>query len=272
MQNQIIIKNLNDFAENWQLLFQDSASPTMEGIINFHNDLTFILLIICGMVVWLLGRCIYFFEKSKNSNYAKFIHGSIIEIGWTTTPALILIIIGLPSFGLLYSMDELVDPALSLKIIGHQWYWDYQYSDFLAGNNQALSFESFMIPEFDLKIGQLRLLEVDNRVVIPTKTHIRILVSSADVLHCWAIPSLAIKLDSCPGRLNQTNVFVKRQSVYYGQCSEICGINHGFMPIVVESVTIGKYQLWLLGQLPLPLTDFLSEKHFRVWKFGVISA
>jgi len=247
-----IIKELlyfKDVAENWQCLFQDSATPTMEGITNFHHDLSFVLLIICGMVMWLLSKAIYYFERSKNPKPAKFTHGTVIEVVWTTTPALVLIFIAIPSFALLYSMDEIIDPAMTLKVMGHQWYWSYQYSDYITEDDKSLDFESYMIPEFDLKPGQLRLLEVDNRVVVPTKTHVRLLVTSSDVLHCWAIPSLAVKLDGCPGRLNQTNMFVKREGVYYGQCSEICGINHGFMPIVVEAVNIEKYQTWLLNQL-----------------------
>jgi len=240
---------IGDVPENWQCLFQDPATPTMEGLINFHHDLTYVLLIVCTMVMWLLTRCIFFFERSKNPKPAKFIHGTTIEIIWTTTPAIILIFIAIPSFALLYSMDEIIDPAMTLKVMGHQWYWSYQYSDYITENDKSLDFESYMVPEFDLKLGQLRLLEVDNRVVLPTNTHVRVLVTAADVLHSWAIPSLALKLDGCPGRLNQTSMFIKREGVYYGQCSEICGINHGFMPIVVESVSVDKYQLWLLEQI-----------------------
>lgn len=244
-----IEKNLYDAPENWQCLFQDPATPTMEGIINFHHDVNYILIVICVMVMWLLGRCVFFFEESKNPIPAKFIHGTFLEIVWTTTPAIILVFVAVPSFALLYSMDEIIDPAMTLKIMGHQWYWSYQYSDYITDNDQSLDFESYMIPELDLKKGQLRLLEVDNRVVVPSKTHIRILVTAADVLHSWAIPSLALKLDGCPGRLNQANMFIKREGVYYGQCSEICGINHGFMPIVVESVSLDKYKIWLIQQI-----------------------
>ena len=133
-------------------------------------------------------------------------------------------------------MDEIIDPILTLKVIGHQWYWTYEYSDNIENNQEPLLFESYMIQENDLDIGQFRLLEVDNRVIVPINTHIRIIITASDVLHCWAIPSLGIKLDACPGRLNQTSMFIKRTGTFYGQCSEICGINHGFMPIVVNVV------------------------------------
>ena len=247
---------INDAAENWQCLFQDSGTPTMEGIVNFHHDLTYILIVICVMVVWLLSRALYFFNRKNNIKPAKFIHGTTIEIVWTTTPAIVLIFIAVPSLALLYSMDEIIDPAMTLKVMGHQWYWSYQYSDYTdVAEDKSLDFESYMIPEFDLKLGQLRLLEVDNRVILPTNTHISVLVTAADVLHCWAIPFLALKLEGCPGRLNQTSIFIKREGVYYGQCSEICGINHGFMPIVVEAVSLTNYQTWLIEQLKVLINN-----------------
>ena len=159
-------------------------------------------------------------------------------------PALILLSIAVPSFALLYSMDEIIDPVLTLKVIGHQWYWSYEYSDTLE-DDESVAFDSYMVQEDDLDIGQFRLLEVDNRVILPTNTHIRVLITAADVLHCWAIPSLGLKLDACPGRLNQTSMFIKREGVFYGQCSEICGVNHGFMPIVIEAVSMDDYFSWL---------------------------
>jgi cytochrome c oxidase subunit 2 len=229
-----------DAATPWQLYFQDSATPFMEGLINFHNDLMFFLIVILIFVSWVLIRCIFLFKNKSISE--NFVHGTAIEIIWTIIPALILIVIAIPSFALLYSMDEIIDPVITLKIIGHQWYWSYEYSD-IALN--SINFDSYMIPTADLEIGQLRLLEVDNRVVLPINTHIRLIITSSDVLHSWAIPSLGIKLDACPGRLNQVNLFIKREGVFYGQCSEICGINHGFMPIVVEATTLDNYINWL---------------------------
>ena len=141
-------------------------------------------------------------------------------------------------------MDEVVDPAVTIKAIGHQWYWSYEYSDYNQSDEQGINFDSYMIPEDELELGQLRLLEVDNRVVIPVNTHVRMIMTSADVLHSWAVPSLGVKTDAVPGRLNQTPIFVKREGVFYGQCSELCGANHAFMPIVVEAVSL---QLHLLG-------------------------
>lgn len=228
-----------DASTPWQISFQDPATPVMEGIINFHNDLMFVIILIIIFVLWLLIRCIYFFSNAKTIN--NIVHGTSIEIIWTITPALILLIIALPSFALLYSIDEIIDPVLTVKVIGHQWYWSYEYTD----NMKNINFDSYMIPTSDLEKGQLRLLEVDNRLVLPVNTHIRLIITSSDVLHSWAVPSLGIKLDACPGRLNQTTLYVKREGVFYGQCSEICGINHGFMPIVVEVVNINKYINWL---------------------------
>lgn len=176
-------------------------------------------------------------------------HGMLIEIIWTVTPAIILFIIAVPSFSLLYAMDEIISPTITIKTIGHQWYWSYEYSDYQTEEGEALNYESYMIPEEDLELGQFRLLEVDNNMVIPVNTHIRIIVSAADVLHSWAIPSLGIKCDAVPGRLNQTSVFVKREGLYYGQCSEICGVNHGFMPIVVEAVNLPQYISWISNKL-----------------------
>lgn len=234
-----------DMAEPWQLGFQDPATPVMEGIIKFHNDLMFALVLIVVFVSWILARVLILFNENANKEPATFVHGSTIEIVWTSIPALILLILAVPSFALLYSMDEVIDPIITLKVIGSQWYWSYEYSDNLSLKEEPLIFDSYMVQEQDLDIGQFRLLEVDNRVVVPVESHIRILITASDVLHSWAIPSLGIKLDACPGRLNQTSMFIKREGVFYGQCSEICGVNHGFMPIVVEAVSIDDYILWL---------------------------
>jgi len=146
-------------------------------------------------------------------------------------------------------MDEVIDPIITLKVIGSQWYWSYEYSDNLEFSDEPLIFDSYMVQENDLEIGQFRLLEVDNRVVVPTNSHIRVLITASDVLHSWAIPSLGVKLDACPGRLNQTSMFIKREGVFYGQCSEICGVNHGFMPIVIEAVSLDDYLIWLKNKI-----------------------
>lgn len=146
-------------------------------------------------------------------------------------------------------MDEIINPAMTIKAIGHQWYWSYEYSDYQTKGIDTISFDSYMIPEEDLEIGQLRLLEVDNRVVVPTHTHVRVLVTSTDVLHSWAVPSLGVKVDAVPGRLNQLSFFVQREGLYYGQCSELCGVNHGFMPIVVEAVSLNDYIDWVYSKI-----------------------
>ena len=152
-------------------------------------------------------------------------------------------------------MDEIIDPIITLKVIGSQWYWSYEYSDNLEFEDEPLIFDSYMVQENDLEIGQFRLLEVDNRVVVPTNSHIRVLITASDVLHSWAIPSLGVKLDACPGRLNQTSMFIKREGVFYGQCSEICGVNHGFMPIVVEAVSLEDYLIWLKNKVNFDLNS-----------------
>jgi cytochrome c oxidase subunit 2 len=186
------------------------------------------------------------FNDTVNPVAQKFTHSSQLEIVWTIIPAIILLLIAVPSFALLYSLDEVIDPAVTLKVIGHQWYWSYEYSDYATlEGGESLNFDSYMVSTNDLTLGTYRLLEVDNRVVLPITTHIRVLITAADVLHSWAVPSFGIKLDACPGRLSQTSLFIKREGVYYGQCSEICGINHGFMPIVVEGVSANKYINWL---------------------------
>lgn len=212
-------------------------------------------------------------SKSNNvvtpKGFKNITHCTWLEIIWTILPAFSLFVIAFPSFCLLYAMDDKVDPSITLKVIGHQWYWSYEYSDYVNDlaklksesvvKLKGIKFDSYLIPEEDLsvpkknkknKVGKiLRLLEVDNRVIVPTFTHIRVLITGADVLHSWAIPSLGIKVDSCPGRLNQIFIFLKREGVFYGQCSEICGVNHGFMPIVIEAVSLEKYAFWVSQKL-----------------------
>ena len=239
-----------DAAENWALTFQDPATPIMEGIINFHNHIMTFLTVIVVFVAWLMFRAIVLFEEKANPTPVKFTHSTPLEVVWTIVPAIVLLFIAIPSFALLYSMDELIDPTITLKAVGHQWYWSYEFSDYATlEGGESLNYDSYMIPEDDLTGGNLRLLEVDNRVVLPVQTHIRVLITSADVLHSWAVPSFGVKVDACPGRLNQTSVFIKREGTYFGQCSEICGVNHGFMPIVVEAVSLNNYVTWIANKL-----------------------
>lgn len=238
-----------DAPEAWQMGFQDPATPVMQGIIDLHHDICFFMVVILVFVLWMLVRTLYHFQQKKNPVPEKIIHGTTIEIAWTVAPSLVLVLIAIPSFALLYSMDEVVDPAVTVKAIGHQWYWSYEYSDYNTSDESSIAFDSYLIPEDDLAAGQLRLLEVDNRVVVPVNTHIRMIITSADVLHSWAVPSLGVKCDAVPGRLNQTPIFIKREGVFYGQCSELCGANHGFMPIVVEAVSLENYIGWISNKL-----------------------
>jgi cytochrome c oxidase subunit 2 len=241
--------SLCDAPEAWQLYFQEAATPTMEGIINLHNDIMAIIIFIAVFVMWMMGRTMWLFTADKNPNPSKVVHGTTIELVWTIVPSIILVTIAIPSFALLYSMDEVIDPAITLKVIAHQWYWSYEYSDYNTSDEDTIAFDSYMIAEDDLELGQLRLLEVDNRVILPINTHIRVLITSTDVVHAWAIPSLGIKCDAYPGRLNQVNTFIKREGIFHGQCSELCGVNHGFMPIVVEAVSLQDYVSWVSAQL-----------------------
>lgn len=235
-----------DYATPWQRLFQDPATPIREGVINLHHDIRFIIIVIVVFVSYRLARALRLFMG--NPAPTNTVHGETIEIVWTVTPAFILMCIGVPSFTLLYSRDEVIDPAVTLKAIGHQWYWTYEYSDYATEDGNSIVFDSYRIPEEDREDGGLRLLEVDNHVVLPANTHIRVLVTAADVLHCWAVPSLGVKIDACPGRLNQVARYIKREGTFYGQCSEICGVNHGFRPIVVDAVTEDKYLDWIAEQ------------------------
>jgi cytochrome c oxidase subunit 2 len=237
-------------SSSWQIYFQDPATPVMEGIINLHHDLMFFITFIFFFVLVVLGRTLFLYSGHPACNVGSrsVVHGTFIEIIWTLLPSVILLVVALPSFALLYSIDEVLEPSITIKCVGHQWYWSYEYSDFEAVLG-VLDFDSYMVPVDDLDFGELRLLEVDNRIVAPSNTHIRILVTAVDVLHSFAIPSLGIKLDCCPGRLNQTALFLLRDGVFYGQCSEICGVGHANMPIVIESVSLEKYISWLVEKI-----------------------
>jgi cytochrome c oxidase subunit II len=240
-----------DAPEDWQMYFQDPATPTMEKILDLHNDIQFFLIIIIAVVLWILLRAIYFFEETRwdTVRYA-FTHHTRVEQIWTIIPSFILILIATPSFALLYTIDELHDPKVTLKIIGNQWYWSYEFSDYSDTPEDSIKFDSYMVLDDDLTFGAFRLLEVDERVVLPTETSIRLLITARDVLHSWAVPSLGVKMDAAPGRLNQVGLFILREGSYYGQCSELCGINHAFMPIVVEAVSRKQYISWIIKHLP----------------------
>lgn len=223
----IIFSNIyNDAPQPWQIGFQDSATPGFSGIVELHDIIFFYLIIISVGVFWVLINVIFNFTSSKTSLVHKYLnHGTLIETIWTILPALLLIAIAFPSFRLLYLLDEVVSPTITIKVSGHQWYWSYEYSDYVTESGDAIEFDSYMIPESDLELGQFRLLDVDNKVVLPTDTHIRLIVTSTDVIHSFAVPSLGLKLDCCPGRLNQASILINREGTFYGQCSELCGLN-----------------------------------------------
>lgn len=246
-------------AENNQLSFQMPASPIMEGIIDLHHDIMFFLVFISLFVLYLLLAIISLFsDTSSNRNTATFAHHTALETIWTIIPTIILIFIAVPSLALLYSMDELHKPTITLKVIGRQWYWSYEYSDTNIGiydpnlyNNHPLwainniSFDSYM--DQDIEDGFLRLLKTDNDIYLPTFQSIRVLVTSSDVIHSWAIPALGVKVDACPGRLNQVSLFIERVGYYFGQCSELCGLNHAFMPISLLATPLEVYINWLIS-------------------------
>nr|ARH55101.1 cytochrome c oxidase subunit 2 [Negastrius sabulicola] len=214
---------------------QDSSSPLMEQLIFFHDHAMLILLMITLIVSYIMMSL--FFNKFINRF---LLEGQTIELIWTIAPAVTLIFIALPSLRLLYLLDEINFPVLSVKSIGHQWYWSYELSDF-----KTIEFDSYMIPQNEMKISDFRLLDVDNRLPIPFKSQIRFMVSSTDVIHSWTIPSMGVKIDATPGRLNQTTFFINRPGIYFGQCSEICGTNHSFMPIVIESISPKLFINWV---------------------------
>nr|ARH54965.1 cytochrome c oxidase subunit 2 [Curculionidae sp. 7 AH-2016] len=219
------------------LLLQDSASPLMEQLMFFHDHTLMILIIITILVGQMLISM--FFNKYT---HRYLLEGQTIEMIWTILPAFILILIALPSLRLLYILDEIYNPMITIKAIGHQWYWSYEYSDY-----KKMEFDSYMIPSNELKPFNFRLLDVDNRMIIPFNSQIRIIVTSMDVIHSWTIPSLGVKIDATPGRLNQSNFNLNRTGLFYGQCSEICGANHSFMPIVIESISPNFFMKWILS-------------------------
>nr|UOU85047.1 cytochrome c oxidase subunit II [Silo pallipes] len=217
------------------LNFQDSSSPLMEQMIFFHDFSMMILTLIIIFISYLMINL--FFNKLTNR---LLLEEQMIELIWTILPAIILIFIALPSLKLLYLLDENNKPSITLKTIGHQWYWSYEYSDF-----KKIKFDSFMIPKNNMNLNNFRLLEVDNRVILPMKTKIRILITATDVIHSWTIPSLSVKADATPGRLNQANFLINRPGMFFGQCSEICGTNHSFMPIMIESISSKYFINWI---------------------------
>jgi cytochrome c oxidase subunit 2 len=225
--------------EPWQLGFQPAASPVMERLESLHDLLLWIITIISVFVLALLLYVCVRFRASANAAPSRRTHNTLLEIAWTAVPVLILVVIAIPSFKLLYYMDRIQDPELTIKAIGHQWYWSYEYPD-----DGDFTFDAYLVADEDLQPGQPRLLATDNAVVLPVDTDIRVLITATDVLHSWAVPAFGVKTDGVPGRINETWLRIEEPGMYYGQCSELCGDYHGFMPIMVRAVSKDEYDAW----------------------------
>lgn len=234
----------------WQLGLQEAASPVMAQLTSFHDLLLWIIALISIFVLVLLAYTCVRFRASANPTPSTRTHHTVLEILWTAVPVLILVVIAIPSFKLLYYMDRVQEPELTIKAIGHQWYWSYQYPD-----NGDFTFDAYIVPEQELQEGQPRLLTTDTAVVLPVETDIRVLVTANDVLHSWAVPAFGVKMDAVPGRINETWVRIEEPGMYYGQCSELCGDLHGFMPIMVKAVSKEEYEAW---------TEQAQEEYARV--------
>lgn len=240
---QILGPNHLDYLSTTRCLFQTGVTPIMEGITNLHNDVMFFMFTILTTVFIMVYITYSQFIVTKNARPSSNAHGALIEIIWTIIPTLILMLIAFPTFALIYSLDEGITPELTLKVIGHQWYWYYELSDF---SDYDISFTSYMLNDDSLvNYTDRRVLSVDNPVYLPINTHIRFLLTAADVIHAWAVPAMGLKLDAVPGRLNQMFTFINAPGVYYGQCSEICGVNHGFMPIEIRAVDTKSFVDWV---------------------------
>lgn len=232
---------LADQPVKWGLGLQDAASPVMEDIRWFHDKL--LLPIITVITIFVMGLMLYVmirFNRKRNPNPSSFTHNTTVEVIWTVVPVLILVVIAIPSFKLLYKADSISDPEMTLKVTGNQWYWSYGYPD-----HGDFSFDSYLLEGEDLPEGAPRLLTVDNKVVLPVDTNIRIQLTASDVLHNWAVPAFGIKIDTVPGRLRETWVRITKEGTYYGQCSELCGVRHAYMPIQVEAVSKEEFKAWV---------------------------
>ena len=229
-----------DQPKDWQLGFQNPASDGLRDIVNFHNNLLLpIIIAISVFVLFLMLFACVRFRASANPNPSKRTHNVTVEILWTLIPCLILIVMAVPSFKILYKQDTIPKADLTIKAVGYQWYWGYEYPD------ENIIFDSYMVEEKDLRADQPRLLAVDNEVVVPVNKVVKVLITANDVLHAWALPSFGVKRDAVPGRINETWFKAKKEGTYYGQCSELCGIKHAFMPITVKVVSEEDYQEWL---------------------------
>lgn len=225
---------------DWQANFQHPHSPVMERIFDFHHVLLIVITVIAALVFVLLGIIIVRFNKRANPTPQKWSHNTLLEMVWTAVPVIILLAIAIPSIRLLYYEDRAANPEMTLKAIGHQWYWSYQYPD-----HEGLGFDAVIKEDNELKEGEPRLLTTDNAVVLPIDTDIRILTTAEDVIHAFKLPALGVMIDAVPGRINETWVHINDAGIYYGQCSELCGTNHGFMPIMVKAVSKQEFAAWV---------------------------
>ncbi len=224
----------------WQIGLQPAATPVMTAINDFHNLMLVIIFLISAFVVGLMGYVFWRFGAKRNPTPTRTTHNTMLEMIWTVVPVIILVAIAVPSFRLLYFQDVVPKSDMTIKAVGHQWYWSYEYPD-----HGRFTFDAQMVPDGEIKPGQLRLLETDNEVVLPVDTTIRVIVTAENVLHAWAVPAFGVKIDAVPGRLNETWVRIEREGTYYGQCSELCGVNHGFMPIKVKAVSKKQFAEWV---------------------------
>ncbi|MEM8988423.1 MAG: cytochrome c oxidase subunit II [Pseudomonadota bacterium] len=239
-----------------QLGFQDAATPVMERVIDFHNLLLPIITLISLFVLALLLIVIFKYNRKANPEPQKFSHNTMVEVVWTVVPVLILIVIAIPSFRLLFLTDQVPEADMTIKATGYQWYWGYNYPD--HGNFEFVS--NMLTDEEAAAAGEPRLLAVDNRIVAPAGATVRVLTTAADVIHAWTIPAFGVKIDAIPGRLNETWFKVDEPGVYYGQCSEICGVKHAFMPIAVEVVPQADFEAWVDGQRALAGLEPMYEE------------
>src|SRR5229473_6683147 len=225
----------------WQIGMQPPATPVKDRLTAFHDELLVITSLITLFVLGLLLYVIVRFNHQRNPVPTRTSHNTVIEMLWTVVPVLILVIIAIPSFKLMYYMDRVPDPEMTIKVTGHQWYWSYEYPD-----QGGLTFDSNVIPDAELKSGQRRLLEVDNPLVVPADTIIRVQITGTDVIHSWFVPSFGVQEYAIIGRLNESWMKIEHEGIYYGQCNQICGVNHAFMPIKVQALSKDAFQHWLV--------------------------
>ena len=252
------VEALANEPKNWQLGFQEAASQSMRDIVNFHDKLLLpIIVAISVFVLFLMAYACIRFRASRNPNPSTRTHNVAIEVLWTLIPCLILIVIAVPSFKTLYSQDRIPKADVTIKAVGYQWYWGYEYPD------ENIIFDSYMVETKDLKAGQPRLLAVDNVVVVPVNKVVKVLITANDVLHAWALPSFGVKRDAVPGRINETWFKAERVGTFYGQCSELCGIKHAFMPIEVRVVSEEDYQEWLTDAKVKFVKEVIEEDKYK---------